>query len=81
MNYELHAEPDGAPAGYAETLREAAHHIRRHRARCRHRSQAFTGGTGKTPATPVTVTLKSAGFYSMSHEFRKDQPVKNKVFQ
>jgi hypothetical protein len=28
----------------------------------------------------VTVTLKSAGFYSMSHEFHKDAPVKNKIF-
>ena len=28
----------------------------------------------------VTVTLKAAGFYNMSHEFRKDAPVKTKMF-
>ena len=29
----------------------------------------------------ITVTLTSAGYYNMSHEFRADQPVKNKMFQ
>ena len=29
----------------------------------------------------VTVTLKSAGFYNLAHEFRNGQPTKNKMFQ
>ena len=32
-------------------------------------------------AEPVTVTLTAAGFYNVSHEFRQDQPTKNKMFQ
>ena len=30
---------------------------------------------------PITVTLTSAGYYNLSHEFRANQPVKNKMFQ
>jgi hypothetical protein len=80
VDYELHAEPDGAPRGYAEsyekrpTTRQASGTL----------SAPFSGIHGwyweNTGDQPVTVTLKSAGFYSMSHEFRKDQPVKNKIF-
>jgi hypothetical protein len=29
----------------------------------------------------VTVTLSSAGYYTLSHEFREGQPVINKTFQ
>jgi len=28
----------------------------------------------------IASTLKSAGFYNLAHEFRKDAPVKNKMF-
>jgi hypothetical protein len=80
VHYELHAEPDGAPRGYAESYekrpntRQASGTL----------SAPFSGIHGwyweNTGDQPVTVTLKSAGFYSMSHEFRKDMPVKNKVF-
>ena len=80
VNYELHAEPDGAPRGYAEsyekrpTTWQASGTL----------SAPFSGIHGwyweNTGDQPVTVTLKSAGFYSMSHEFRKDQPVKNRIF-
>jgi hypothetical protein len=80
VNYELHAEPDGAPAGYAESYEKAAG-----------RSGAsgtltapFSGIHGwfweNTTPEPVTVTLKSAGFYSLAHEFRTGAPVKNKTF-
>ena len=31
------------------------------------------------PAT--TITLSSAGFYNLSHEFHAGVPVKNKMFQ
>jgi len=27
------------------------------------------------------VTLKTAGYYNLSHEFRNGQPTKNKTFQ
>ena len=81
VNYELHAEPDGAPRGYAQTyeLRQAA-------------SQA--SGTLTAPFSgihgwfwenlgdqEVTVTLTAAGFYNISHEFRAGVPVINKMFQ
>lgn len=80
VNYELHAEPDGAPRGYAESYeqrpatREASGTL----------TAPFSGIHGwyweNSGNQPVTVTLKAAGFYTMSHEFRKDQPVKNKIF-
>ncbi len=80
VNYELHAEPDGAPRGFAETYEKAP-------------ATSDASGTLTVPFSgihgwywenatdrEVTVTLKSAGFYNMSHEFRKDAPVKNKMF-
>jgi hypothetical protein len=80
VNYELHAEPDGAPRGYAESYEkkpqteEASGTL----------TAPFSGIHGwyweNTGDQAVTVTLKSAGFYSMSHEFHKDTPVKNKIF-
>lgn len=80
VSYELHAEPDGAPRGYAESYekkpqtREASGTL----------TVPFSGIHGwyweNTGDQPVTVTLTSAGFYSMSHEFHKDMPVKNKMF-
>jgi len=80
VNYELHAEPDGAPRGYAESYEkkpqteEASGTL----------TAPFSGIHGwyweNTGDQAVTVTLKSAGFYSMSHEFHKDAPVKNKIF-
>jgi hypothetical protein len=79
VNYELHAEPDGGPRGYAQSYekRDAV-------------SQAsgtltapFSGIHGwfweNTSNAPVTVTLRSAGFYNLAHEFRADG-VKNKTF-
>jgi hypothetical protein len=80
VNYELHAEPDGAPRGFAESYEKG---------------QATTQASGTLTAPfpgihgwywensgdqEVTVTLKSAGFYNLAHEFRKDAPVKNKMF-
>jgi hypothetical protein len=80
VNYELHAEPDGAPQGYAESFEKVA---------------AKTGASGTLTApfagihgwywenpskAEVTVTLSAAGFYNMSHEFRKDQAPKTKMF-
>lgn len=80
VNYELHAEPDGAPRGYAESYEKG-------------QATSHASGTLTAPFAgihgwywenvgdqEVTVTLKSAGFYNISHEFRKDAPVKNKMF-
>ena len=80
VNYELHAEPDGAPRGYAESYekRDA-------------RSAASGTLTAPFPGihgwywenrgdNEVTVTLSAAGFYNMSHEFRKGAAPKTKMF-
>lgn len=80
VNYELHAEPDGAPRGYAQSYEKG-----------QAASQAsgtltapFSGIHGwfweNTSDQEVTVTLTAAGFYNLSHEFRADAPVKNKTF-
>jgi hypothetical protein len=80
VNYELHAEPDGAPRGYAQSYEKG-----------QASSQAsgtltapFTGIHGwfweNTGAQEVTVTLTAAGYYNMSHEFRTGAPVKTKMF-
>lgn len=81
VNYELHAEPDGAPAGYAQSYEkknatgQASGTL----------TAPFPGIHGwyweNTTDQEVTVTLKSAGFYNISHEFRNGQPTKNKMFQ
>jgi hypothetical protein len=79
VNYELHAEPDGAPRGYAQSYEkvdgrgEASGTL----------TAPFSGIHGwfweNTTDQPVTVTLQSAGFYNLSHEFR-ESGVKNKTF-
>jgi hypothetical protein len=81
VNFELHAEPDGAPAGYAQSYEKKS---------------ASSGASGtltapfpgihgwfweNTTDKEVTVTLRSAGFYNIAHEFRNGQPTKNKMFQ
>jgi len=79
VNYELHAEPDGAPRGYAQSYEKRD-------------AQRGASGTLTAPFSgihgwywenvtdqPVTVTLKSAGFYNLAHEFLPDG-VHNKTF-
>ena len=81
VDYELHAEPDGAPAGYAQSYEKKS---------------ASNGASGTLTAPfpgihgwywenksdqEVTVTLKTAGYYNLAHEFRNGQPTKNKMFQ
>ena len=81
VNYELHAEPDGAPRGYAESYEKK-------------NAKETASGTLMAPFSgihgwywenpsnaDVTVTLSAAGFYNMSHEFRKDEAAKTKMFQ
>jgi hypothetical protein len=78
--YEFHAEPDGGPRGYAQTYEKAQ------------ASQAsgtltapFAGIHGwyweNLSDQEITVTLTTAGYYNLSHEFRAGAPVKNKMFQ
>ena len=80
VNYEFHAEPDGAPRGYAQTYEKVDN-----------KSEAsgtltapFPGIHGwyweNTTDREITVTLTSAGYYNLSHEFRSGQPTKNKTF-
>jgi hypothetical protein len=79
VNFELHAEPDGAPRGYAQSYEK------------RDATQQASGTlTAPFPGIhgwywenktnhAVTLTLQTAGFYSLAHEFRADG-VKNKTF-
>ena len=81
VNYELHAEPDGAPRGYAETYEQ------------RNATDTasgtliapFSGIHGwyweNTGRADITLTLSAAGFYNMSHEFRKGAEPRTKMFQ
>ena len=81
MNTEFHAEPDGAPRGYAQSSEK---------------NDGMTGASGtltapfsgihgwywqNTTGQDATVTLTSAGYYNLAHEFRSDQPVRNKNFK
>jgi hypothetical protein len=81
LNYEFHAEPDGAPRGYAQTYEKGAQTPQASGTL----SAPFAGIHGwyweNTTDQEVTVTLTAAGFYNMSHEFRANEPVKNKMFQ
>jgi hypothetical protein len=79
VHFEFHAEPDGGPKGYAQTyekqdaVAEASGTL----------TAPFAGIHGwfweNRTTQPVTVTLRSAGFYNLSHEFRADG-IKNKTF-
>jgi hypothetical protein len=80
VEYDFHAEPDGAPRGYAESYEKGTD-----------RTDAsgtltapFAGIHGwywlNTTGQPVTVTLTTSGFYTLAHEFRTGAPVKNKTF-
>ena len=81
LNYELHAEPDGGPRGYAQTYEKGAQTPQASGTL----TAPFTGIHGwyweNTTDQEVTVSLSAAGFYNMSHEFRAGEPVKNKMFQ
>jgi hypothetical protein len=80
VNVEFHAEPDGGPAGYAQTYEKS-----QGSAASGTLTAPFSGIHGwywqNTGAQPVTVKLTSSGFYNLSHEFRPDGSVNNKTFQ
>jgi hypothetical protein len=81
VNYEFHAEPDGAPRGYAETYEKkngtdtASGTL----------TAPFSGIHGwyweNTSDRDITISVSAAGFYNMAHEFRKDTSPKTKTFQ
>ena len=81
VNLEFHAEPDGAPKGYAQTYEK--------RSGVTSASGTlvapFAGIHGwfweNTTDAPITVTLSSAGFYTVAHEFRKDTAPATRLFQ
>ena len=81
MNFEFHAEPDGAPARLRPDLREG----RPTNGASGTLTAPFSGIHGwfweNTTGQEVTVTLTTAGFYNLSHEFRSGAPTKNKTFQ
>ena len=81
VNFEFHAEPDGAPRGYAQTYDKAD----KRDAASGTLTAPFPGIHGwfweNTTDQTVTVTLTTAGFYNLSHEFRSGAPTKNKTFQ
>jgi hypothetical protein len=81
VNYELHAEPDGAPRGYAESYEKAPATT----SAAGTLTAPFAGIHGwywqNTGSQPVTVTVKTAGFYRMAHEFREGVPPTTKMFE
>ena len=81
VHVEFHAEPDGGPRGYAQTYET----LENTSAASGTLTAPFSGIHGwyweNRGTAPVTVTLTSAGYYNLSHEFRANQPVKNKTFQ
>jgi len=80
VNCEFHAEPDGAPRGYAQTYEK----VDRKSEASGTLTAPFPGIHGwfweNTTDQEVTVTLTTAGYYNLSHEFRSGQPTKNKTF-
>lgn len=79
VNYEAHAEPDGAPRGYAQSYEKG-----QAGAITGTLTAPFSGIHGwyweNTTDQPITVTLTTAGFYNLAHEFRAGQPTRNKNF-
>src|SRR5262249_1316149 len=80
VNYEFHAEPDGAPRGYAETYEKKP-------------TTAHAAGTLTAPFSGIhgwywenkgdqelKIVLSAAGFYNISHEFRRGKQPITKVF-
>jgi hypothetical protein len=80
VNVEFHAEPDGAPRGYAQTYEKTD----RQTEASGTLTAPFSGIHGwyweNTTDQEITVTLTSAGYYNLSHEFRSGQTTKNKTF-
>ena len=77
VDYEFHGEPDGAPAKYLESYAKGA---------ATDANGAFVAAKPgihgwfwkNTRAARVTVTLKTAGFYSASTEYRDGDQIQRK---
>lgn len=81
MNIEFHAEPDGAPQGYAETY-DKRNGVQGASGTLVAPFAGIHGWYWENPSgSPATVTLSAAGFFNMSHEFHKDAPPKTRMFQ
>jgi hypothetical protein len=81
VNLEFHAEPDGAPRGYAETY-EKRNGVQRASGTLVAPFAGIHGWYWENPTDrEVTVTLTSSGFYNLAHEFRKDTPTATKMFK
>ena len=81
VNLEFHAEPDGAPRGYAESY-EKRTGVERASGTLVAPFAGIHGWYWENPTDrEVTVTLTSAGFYNLAHEFRKDTPTATKMFK
>jgi hypothetical protein len=81
VNYEFHAEPDGAPQGYAESY-EKKNGVPSASGTLTAPFSGIHGWYWENPTdAEITVTLTAAGFYNMSHEFRKNEAPKTKMFQ
>jgi len=80
VNYEAHAEPDGAPRGYAQSYEKTTGQQDSGTL-----TAPFAGIHGwyweNTTDQPITVTLTTAGNYNVAHEFRTGHAVKNRMFQ
>ena len=80
VNYEFHAEPDGAPRGYAQTYEK----VERRNEASGTLTAPFSGIHGwyweNTTSAPVTVSLKAAGFFTLAHKF-VGGGVENKTFK
>lgn len=80
VNFEAHAEPDGAPRGYAQTYEKG----NGRQTASGTLTAPFSGIHGwfweNTTDEPATVTLTASGFYTLSHEFRSNEAVKTKTF-
>jgi hypothetical protein len=81
VNYEFHAEPDGAPQGYAESY-EKKNAVGSAAGTLLAPFSGIHGWYWENPTdAEITVTLTAAGFYNMSHEFRKNEAPKTKMYQ
>jgi hypothetical protein len=79
VDFEFHAEPDGAPRGYAQTYEKGS--ALRASGTLTAPFAGIHGWYWENPGEqPVTVSLSSAGYYNLSHEFRTNEPVRNKTF-
>ena len=81
VNVEFHAEPDGAPTGYAESY-EKRNGVQSASGTLH---APFAGIHGwyweNTTDAPVTVALSSAGFYTLAHEFRNEAAPTTRMFR